>query len=187
MTAPLKPSVVDRTAFLRVVAVYKFVQTVVLVALGLATLRLVEPAVVSSFEAWVQDLPVGYVQHSAVRFLTWISGGTQSHRVLLLVAALFGYAALFLVEGVGLWGQKRWAEWLTVIATATLIPPELYECTQHPSVTLFALLALNICVVWLLAKRLQHELAQDALRRTAHAHGAPPHMPPPMLQPTDAV
>ena len=87
MTEPLPPSVVDRTAFLRVVAAYKFAQTAVLFSLGLATLRLVDPAVVSSFESWVQDLPVGYVQHLAERFLSWISGGPQSNRVLLLGAA----------------------------------------------------------------------------------------------------
>ncbi len=165
MTAPHTSSVVDRTAFLRVVSVYKFAQTAVLAALGLATLRLVDPAVVSTFSAWVQDLPVGYVQHMAEKFLGWIAGGTPSSRVLLLGGALFAYAALFLVEAVGLWMQKRWAEWLTVVATATLIPPEVYECLKHPGVVLFALLAVNTAVVWLLATRLRHELAQDAARR----------------------
>jgi uncharacterized membrane protein (DUF2068 family) len=164
MTAPAKPSVVDRTAFLRVVAIYKFVQTAVLVALGLATMRLVRPDVAASFEAWVQDLPVGYIQHVSETFLQWISG-PQSHRVVLLGAALFAYAGLFLVEAVGLWLQQRWAEWLTVVATGTLIPPEVYECIKHPSVTLFILLAVNICVVWLLAARLRHELAMDARSR----------------------
>ena len=183
----MKTSVVDRTAFLRVVALYKFVQTAVLLALGVATLRLVDPTVVASFTQWVQDQPVGYVQHVAERFLTWLSGGAHSSRVFLLGAALFGYAALFLVEGVGLWLQKRWAEWLTVIVTATLIPPELYECVQHPSLTLFALLAVNVGVVWLLAKRLQHELAQDAIRRAAHIHTLPSHGPVSTLQPGDAV
>ncbi len=187
MSAPLKPSVVDRTAFLRVVSIYKFAQTAVLVALGLATLRLVNPTVVLSFAEWVQDLPVGYVQHVAERFLNWISGGSHSDRVVLLAAALFGYAALFLIEGVGLWLQRRWAEWLTVIATATLIPPELYECTQHPSPTLYALLAVNVAVVWMLAKRLQHELAQDALRRAAHVHGGTPPAQSTSFRPTDAV
>ena len=80
--------------------------------------------------------------------------------------ALFAYAALFFVEAVGLWRQQRWAEWLTVIATATLIPPEIYECIQHPGATLFLLLAVNVAVVWLLTTRLRHELAQDAARRS---------------------
>jgi Predicted membrane protein (DUF2127) len=167
MTAPLKPSVVDRTGFLRVVSIYKFVQTAILLGLGLATMRLVRPEVASAFEQWVQDLPVGYVQHVSERFLGWISGGPETQRVVLLGAALFAYAGLFLVEAVGLWMQRRWAEWLTVIATATLVPPEIYECIKHPSTTLFILLAVNVCVVWLLAKRLRHELAMDAKHRLA--------------------
>ncbi|MCC7054981.1 MAG: DUF2127 domain-containing protein [Gemmatimonadaceae bacterium] len=158
MNAPTRPSVVDRTAFLRVLAVYKFVQTAILVALGLATVRLVRPEVAAAFEQWVQDLPVGYVQHVSERFLGWISG-PQTHRVLILGGALFAYSALFLVEAVGLWLQRRWAEWLTVVATGLLIPPEVYECFMHPSTTLFVLLFVNVTVVWLLAKRLQHELA----------------------------
>jgi uncharacterized membrane protein (DUF2068 family) len=166
MTAPHKPSVVDRTAFLRVVAVYKFAQTMVLVALGLATMRLVRPEVAAAFEQWVLGLPGGYVRHVSERFLDWVTG-PESNRAVLLGVALFAYAALFLIEAIGLWMQKRWAEWLTVIATATLIPPEIYECFAHPSVMLFVLLAVNVCVVWLLATRLRHELALDARQRAS--------------------
>jgi uncharacterized membrane protein (DUF2068 family) len=174
MTAPHRPSVVDRTAFLRVLAVYKFVQTAILIGLGLATIRLVRPEVAASFEAWVQDLPVGYVQHVSERFLDWISG-PRSNRVLFLGLGLFAYSALFLIEAVGLWLQYRWAEWLTVVATALLIPPEIYECVTHPSRTLFVLLFVNVTVVWLLAKRLKHELAGQVPPRHAPApDGAAP-------------
>ena len=41
--------------------------------------------------------------------------------------------ALFLVEGVGLWLLKRWAEWLTVIITSSLVPIEIYEIHRHPT------------------------------------------------------
>ena len=162
MTAPQKPSVVDRTSFLRIVAMYKFTKTTILIVLGLATMRLVRPDVAAQFEQWVQDLPVGYIQHNLERFLDWISG-PGSHRVQILGAALFSYATLFLVEGVGLWQQRRWAEWLTVIATGALIPVEIYECVAHPTLILFVLLVVNVLVVWLLAKRIRHETA-------AHAH-----------------
>lgn len=165
MTAPEKPSVVDRTSFLRIVALYKFTKTGILIVLGLATMRLVRPDVAASFEQWVLDLPVGYIQHNLERFVDWISG-PGSHRVQLLGAGLFSYATLFLIEGVGLWQQRRWAEWLTVVATGALIPVELYECVTHPTLIPFLLLVVNVAVVWLLAKRLQHENALRArLRR----------------------
>ena len=36
-------------------------------------------------------------------------------------------AALEITEGVGLFYRKRWAEWLTVVATSLLVPIEVYE------------------------------------------------------------
>lgn len=173
MTVPPRPSVVDRTAFLRVLSVYKFVQTALLVGLGLATIRLVKPEVAAQFEAWVQDLPVGTVQRLSERFLDWVSG-PQQNGALFLGLGIFAYSLLFLAEAIGLWLQKRWAEWLTVIATALLIPPEIYECFMHPGATVFVLLAVNALVVWLLAKRLRHELALDAAERALERPAAPP-------------
>ena len=37
------------------------------------------------------------------------------------------YAGLFLTEGICLWLEKRWAEWLTVIIISSLIPLEIYD------------------------------------------------------------
>ena len=71
-------------------------------------------------------------------------------------AAFAGYALLEGVEAVGLWYQRRWAEYLTFVATVLLLPLEVYELSQR--VTVFKVLALviNIAVVvyLLLAKRL---------------------------------
>ena len=163
MTAPAHPSVVDRASFLRAVAIYKFTKTAVLVGLGLATMRLVRPDVAAAFEQWVEDLPVGYIQHVSELFLNWIAGGPETSRVVILGVGLFAYATLFLVEGVGLWMQRRWAEWLTVVATGALIPLEVYECVVHPTPVPFLLLVVNAAVVWFLAKRLKHETHADRM------------------------
>lgn len=67
-----------------------------------------------------------------------------------------GYAVLEGVEAVGLWLRKRWAEYLTFIATTLLLIPEVYELTN--TITVFKILALviNLLVVayLLFAKRL---------------------------------
>jgi hypothetical protein len=68
MTAPShRTPLVDRTSFLRIVSVYKFLQALLLSGVGLATLRLVRPEVAAEFGQWVQDLPVGFIQHTAVQ------------------------------------------------------------------------------------------------------------------------
>ena len=54
---------------------------------------------------------------------------------------------MFLTEGVGLYLRKRWAEILTVISTAGLIPLELYELFHKPTITRAILLLVNVAVV----------------------------------------
>jgi uncharacterized membrane protein (DUF2068 family) len=62
-----------------------------------------------------------------------------------------GYAALFLTEGTGLLFRKRWAEWLTIIATSSLMPLEVFELfKQFTAVRLFALLINAAVVVYLI-------------------------------------
>jgi uncharacterized membrane protein (DUF2068 family) len=69
---------------------------------------------------------------------------------------VLGYALLEGVEAVGLWLQKRWAEYLTLIATAVFLPLEVYEMSHH--LTPFKVIAfiVNLAVVLylLIAKRL---------------------------------
>jgi uncharacterized membrane protein (DUF2068 family) len=79
------------------------------------------------------------------------------HSTLLMVAALLlAYALIELVEAGGLWYAKRWAEYLTVVATAAFLPLEIYELTERISWLKIATLVINILAVLYiaLAKRL---------------------------------
>ncbi|HVV13884.1 DUF2127 domain-containing protein [Amycolatopsis sp.] len=75
----------------------------------------------------------------------WIIGG--------VVAC---YAVLEGVEAIGLWLARRWAEYLTFVATAVLLVPELYELSHRVSVLKILTLLVNLAVViyLLFAKRL---------------------------------
>lgn len=67
-----------------------------------------------------------------------------------------GYAVLEGVEAIGLWLAKRWAEYLTFVATTVLLIPELYELSHKVSALKIVTLVINLAVVvyLLLAKRL---------------------------------
>jgi len=65
------------------------------------------------------------------------------------------YAGLFLTEGIGLWLEKRWAEWLTVVITSSLIPIEIYEIYRHPTAIKIAVLLINIAIVAYLLYRIR--------------------------------
>ena len=84
----------------------------------------------------------GFVRHLIDRL-----GHLSRHQVTLFGVAALAYGALELVEGVGLWQRRRWAEWLTVIATSLLIPLELYELVHRPTALKAAGLAVNVAIV----------------------------------------
>ena len=67
----------------------------------------------------------------------------------------FIYAGLFLTEGVGLWLLKRWAEWLTVIITSSLLPIEIYEIHRHVTPAKITALAINLAIVAYLIYRIR--------------------------------
>jgi uncharacterized membrane protein (DUF2068 family) len=91
-------------------------------------------------------------------------------------------------EAVGLWYQKRWAEYLTLIVTTALIPLEVYELTAYVSWFKVVALIVNLAIViyLLVAKRLfgirggyarelaerEHATGWEALERSAPG-GAP--------------
>ena len=56
----------------------------------------------------------------------------QSTRLHLFAAVILAYALVEGIEAVGLWYQRRWAEYLTFLVTASLLPLEIYELTNTP-------------------------------------------------------
>lgn len=82
--------------------------------------------------------------------------GYQHSTLMLVAALLLVYALIEIIEGVGLWRARRWAEYLTVVATAVFLPLEVYELTEKISWLKIVTLAINILAVLyiLLGKRL---------------------------------
>jgi uncharacterized membrane protein (DUF2068 family) len=85
------------------------------------------------------------------------------HAGTLLITGIgaLSYGLLESVEGVGLWLDQLWAEYLTVIATSLLIPLELYELARKPSLLKGAGIAVNLAIVaylvWTLRRRLMRQ------------------------------
>lgn len=73
-----------------------------------------------------------------------------------IALGLFAYAAIELIEAVGLWLGKRWGEYFAVIATSAFLPLEIYEITEKVTVLRAGALVINIAAVaWLVwTKRL---------------------------------
>jgi uncharacterized membrane protein (DUF2068 family) len=162
---PLRGKALRDRFVLRLIAVDRLVHFVVLALLGIALLLFAahESSLRSSFYRVMASLQRGVaggpVQNSGhAGLLGEVSKlfSLQSGRIRLVAAAVLAYALLEGVEAIGLWLTKRWAEYLTFIATTVLLPLEIYEIIHGATVLKVIGFLINVAVVvyLLLAKRL---------------------------------
>lgn len=72
------------------------------------------------------------------------------------------YAALFAVEGLGLWFQRRWAEWFSIGITISFIPLEVLEIVRAAHPARVVTLVLNVvAVLYLLLRVRRRKAAHD--------------------------
>jgi len=65
---------------------------------------------------------------------------------------LFAYAALGTAEGIGLYLEKAWAEYLTLGITASFLPWEIFEIIRRATMIRLSLLVINVLVLLYLLK-----------------------------------
>lgn len=69
-----------------------------------------------------------------------------------VAAAVMAYGLLHLLEAWGLWRAKVWASWLGCLAATLYLPLDLYALGSHPGWPTVTVLAINLIVVWVLAR-----------------------------------
>jgi uncharacterized membrane protein (DUF2068 family) len=156
-----RPAPKPRINVLRTIAVYKLVKVLMLLALAYGEARLSDASLIAKLVSWASARPFGLEHKVVTQLLEWFSGLTAS-RVHALRMVTLAYAAVFATEGIGLWMHKRWAEWLTVIITASLIPLELWELFNKPNIGKAAVLIANIAIVVVLIWHVRRSRPQHA-------------------------
>jgi uncharacterized membrane protein (DUF2068 family) len=146
MTIPAKQARKRRFGVLRTIALYKLVKVLLLLGVAYGELRLRDASLAAKLLSWAQTRPYGLEHRIVAQLLEWFSGLSVS-RIYALRMVTLAYAAVFAVEGVGLWMEKRWAEWLTTIITASLIPLEIWEISFRPTIGKVLILLANVAVV----------------------------------------
>src|ERR1700681_1788472 len=122
------------TAILILIALFKLVKALLLIAVGIGALRLLHKDVGSVIDHWVEVLRVDPDNHYVHSLLVKLFRVTPKQLEAVSVGTFF-YAALLLTEGVGLLMRKHWAEYFTVITTAVFIPLEVFEMVKHLTAT----------------------------------------------------
>ena len=142
----------------RLIALFKLLKGSLLIALGVAALKLLHTDVFSLVERWAAMVGLDQNSRFVGRALSATAALTPS-RVRDLIVGSFLYAGLFLTEGIGLWLLKRWAMWFTVVFTGSFLPIEIYEFARRPSAGKVALLLLNLALVVYLIRQIRDERA----------------------------
>jgi uncharacterized membrane protein (DUF2068 family) len=103
---------------------------------------------------WIeQGQPSNHYLREAIAKVT----NASPHALHLVEFAALFYAALFMVEGLGLIARKTWAEYFTTILTISFIPLEIYEMVEKANLLKAGVIALNIAIVIYLMIRLKHD------------------------------
>ncbi|HEV3405258.1 MAG TPA: DUF2127 domain-containing protein [Candidatus Dormibacteraeota bacterium] len=145
----------EHDAFIKVIIVERIVKSTLLVVLAIGFIVAGQKGWLDSWADYAEnqlnlDVGRGIIMQLLFRVLVTIGG---FNHVTLLALSAIAYAALEATEGVGLAMRRRWAEYLTVIATGILIPYEAYEVIRHPTLFKVGALALNLAVVGYLSYR----------------------------------
>jgi uncharacterized membrane protein (DUF2068 family) len=145
----------EHDAFIKVIIVERIVKAAVLIALAIGLLVAGRTGLLTSWANYAEDqlnLAAGnsLIVNLLLKLVVYV--GNFNHTTLLAVGAIV-YALLEGTEGVGLAMRRRWAEYLTVIATGLLIPYEAYEVIHKVTLFKVGALLLNVAVVGYLAYR----------------------------------
>ena len=153
-----------RVRYLKLIALFKIFKGVLLFLLGFSLLFLhSRPLWLDQISDWADDQIL--LHHSKpVHFLLMklqdvLAGGGVLRATGLL--SLF-YCAVLFTEGLGVYFQQRWAEWLMICATGALIPLEVrhlwHQLMSHRSfLPATIILLVNCFIVWFLWLVLKRE------------------------------
>ncbi len=169
MDLPRRGTPLRQAIVLRVISVIKALHAV---AFGLLALLLIGiRARIGKIREWAENL--ANVLHNSAgshlildRWLSRIAHLSNGELAVMLVFALV-YCAIEGVEAWALWRERRWGEYLTVVATAGFVPLEVYELVDRVTLVKVVALAVNVAiVVWLI--RAKHLFGVRGGERTLH-------------------
>ena len=172
MSVPVSKVARWEDAVLRSIAIYKILKAMLAIGAGLTLLTWVNRDLTIFLHQYILwPLHYDLDDESQSKFITWVLQYAEHltpHAKRWIAYANFFYAALFLVEGIGLYLKKRWAEYVVVIITGSFIPFEVYLLMHHPVWWKLALILGNVLIMAYLIHRILLD-AHNAAARKADA------------------
>jgi uncharacterized membrane protein (DUF2068 family) len=139
---------------LMVIAAFKILKGLALLAVALGALKLMHRDVAADFEHLVNLFRVDPHNHYIHLVLEKLAG-VNAAKLKELSLGTFFYSAIFFTEGIGLALRKRWAEYMTIVTTASFLPLEVYEIIKHTTLGRVLMLLFNLAIVIYLVRELR--------------------------------
>jgi uncharacterized membrane protein (DUF2068 family) len=137
--------------WLILIAAFKLAQALLFVVIGVGALKLLHQDIGDLLTAAVEHLRF----NPESRFINFVldKASLIDDRLLRRIGeAVFIYAGLDLIEGIGLYLEKAWAEYLTLAITASFLPLEIFEVCRRLTLVRIGLLGVNALVFFYLLK-----------------------------------
>ena len=149
-----RPANKDNPRTLLLIALFKLVKGILLIAVGIGAFKLLHKDVTQTVLHWVDVLRVD-PDNRFIHGLLTRAFSISPKQLKATSIGTFVYAGLLLTEGTGLLLHKRWAEYFTIITTGGLVPLELYELREHITAVKMAVLIVNVAIVVYLVARVR--------------------------------
>jgi uncharacterized membrane protein (DUF2068 family) len=139
---------------LLIIGAFKVLKGLALMAVGFGALHYLHRDLAAEVAHWVDLLRIDPHSH----YLHWILervAKVDPKKLHEFSVGTFFYSGLFFCEGTGLVLRKRWAEYLTIVSTASLLPIEVLEIYRGLSIAKVAFLLVNLAIVVYLVRELR--------------------------------
>jgi uncharacterized membrane protein (DUF2068 family) len=148
------------------IGLFKVGKGILFTALGIGLLKLVDKDIDDLFRAVISQLHIDEENHYVQHIIDFL-GAITDHRLRELSVASFIFSGLLFIEAIGLFGQRIWAQFMTIVETSLFIPFEIYEIIRQGTHFKVIILAINIAIVtyllFVVLRKEQHTLSRDTV------------------------
>ncbi len=151
----------EHSSGLLLIGLYKLAQALLFISMGIGALKLLH----KDLGDVLLQAAVHLRFNTESRFITLLLEKVvliNDHRLVQISLGTFSYAALALVEGIGLMMEKTWAEYMTLLLGMCFLPWEFYELIRKVTAWRAGLALVNVLMVLYLAWFLRNKWSAEA-------------------------
>ena len=128
---------------LHIVAIFEGLKGVLVLLVGFELLTFIHKDIHEAALRLVKHIHLNPASHYPRIFLDLMEQINDTRLWSIAIAAAM-YSVVRMIEAVGLWLRKSWAEWFAVLTGGMYIPVEMYEVAHHVSWPKVTVLAVNL-------------------------------------------